>query len=697
MRVARWRRHPDLRAGRHLPRRPGPAAGAGELARARGRGHPAGARPAARPPTGRPRQRLHARRLHVAAWRVRRPGRSAVRRGRARPHHVRARPGRATSWPRVPRATACVGASPVPSWRWDGTWRPSSVGGARDGRGLRRRRRSVPAPTDWSRPTGWPTPAGRSCCWRRNRASAAPSPATGRCTRPSCTTPSARSTRWPQPRRPSRRSASSVTACSGGTRRRCSATRCPTAAGRCCTATGTSRPGSSTAGTRATARPGCGLCALWDTVGDQLVAGLLTPFPPVRVLPRLALNLRRAGGLDVVKTLLTPVASLGNQLFGGDHPRLLLVRQRRPRRHPAGRPRLRPDGHADVDARPDGRLPRTCRRSRGAGRRAGRPVHQPRWRDPGLERGRQGAGRSRPRGRRPHRRRRGAARAARRRRRRRREPPVRRSGAARGPAGAEPCGRCGASSWTRRRSRWTGRSTVRCRGRRRRRTTRGRCTSRTRPSRSPTRSRRSRPRHVPADPFLLVGQMSTADPTRSPVGTESLWAYTHVPQQSIDDAGGEGNGVIRGVWDDADCQRFADRMQRAARATGSRLRVEGPGPPGLGSASARGPGRQPRRRCDQRRDVTAAPAAGVPAGAGAGAEPRPRSPASSSAPRPPTPVAGCTGRPATAPRGQPSPTGAGTSVVASRSGGVVLLAVRVERRAELAHDPARGCARPGSG
>jgi phytoene dehydrogenase-like protein len=35
---------------------------------------------------------------------------------------------------------------------------------------------------------------------------------------------------------------------------------------------------------------------------------------------------------------------------------------------------------------------------------------------------------------------------------------------------------------------------------------------------------------VPSRPFLLVGQMTTADPTRSPAGTESLWAYTHVPQ-----------------------------------------------------------------------------------------------------------------------------------------------------------------------
>ena len=38
-------------------------------------------------------------------------------------------------------------------------------------------------------------------------------------------------------------------------------------------------------------------------------------------------------------------------------------------------------------------------------------------------------------------------------------------------------------------------------------------------------------RTIPGDPFMLVGQMTTADPTRSPAGTESLWAYTHVPQQ----------------------------------------------------------------------------------------------------------------------------------------------------------------------
>jgi phytoene dehydrogenase-like protein len=34
---------------------------------------------------------------------------------------------------------------------------------------------------------------------------------------------------------------------------------------------------------------------------------------------------------------------------------------------------------------------------------------------------------------------------------------------------------------------------------------------------------------VPQRPFLLFGQMTTSDPTRSPAGTESTWAYTHVP------------------------------------------------------------------------------------------------------------------------------------------------------------------------
>jgi phytoene dehydrogenase-like protein len=63
---------------------------------------------------------------------------------------------------------------------------------------------------------------------------------------------------------------------------------------------------------------------------------------------------------------------------------------------------------------------------------------------------------------------------------------------------------------------------------------------------------------IPERPFLLVGQMTTTDPTRSPEGTESLWAYTHVPQHVLNDAGG---GNLTGIWDAAEAEQFADRMQ----------------------------------------------------------------------------------------------------------------------------------------
>ncbi|HEV3498526.1 MAG TPA: NAD(P)/FAD-dependent oxidoreductase [Actinomycetes bacterium] len=63
---------------------------------------------------------------------------------------------------------------------------------------------------------------------------------------------------------------------------------------------------------------------------------------------------------------------------------------------------------------------------------------------------------------------------------------------------------------------------------------------------------------IPADPFLLLGQMTTADPSRSPAGTETAWGYTHVPQHARGDAGGDG---LKGTWDDDETERFADRME----------------------------------------------------------------------------------------------------------------------------------------
>ncbi len=35
---------------------------------------------------------------------------------------------------------------------------------------------------------------------------------------------------------------------------------------------------------------------------------------------------------------------------------------------------------------------------------------------------------------------------------------------------------------------------------------------------------------IPERPFILAGQMTSADPSRSPAGTETMWAYTHVPR-----------------------------------------------------------------------------------------------------------------------------------------------------------------------
>ncbi|GAB7037564.1 MULTISPECIES: phytoene desaturase family protein [Catenuloplanes] len=52
---------------------------------------------------------------------------------------------------------------------------------------------------------------------------------------------------------------------------------------------------------------------------------------------------------------------------------------------------------------------------------------------------------------------------------------------------------------------------------------------------------------LPTEPFLLAGQMTTADPSRSPAGTESLWAYSHLP--------------FRTDWDGEPVARQAERME----------------------------------------------------------------------------------------------------------------------------------------
>ncbi len=68
---------------------------------------------------------------------------------------------------------------------------------------------------------------------------------------------------------------------------------------------------------------------------------------------------------------------------------------------------------------------------------------------------------------------------------------------------------------------------------------------------------------VPGRPFVLVGQMTTSDRSRSPAGTEVVWAYSHVPRQVRGDAGGDS---ITGRWDEREKEAIADRIgQRIER------------------------------------------------------------------------------------------------------------------------------------
>ena len=92
---------------------------------------------------------------------------------------------------------------------------------------------------------------------------------------------------------------------------------------------------------------------------------------------------------------------------------------------------------------------------------------------------------------------------------------------------------------------------------------------------------------VPDEPYVIFGQMTTTDPTRSPAGTEAAWGYTHVPQTVRLDAGRDG---ITGAWDDREVQAVVDRLEAQVErfAPGFRDRIVGRfvnGPLGLERAN----------------------------------------------------------------------------------------------------------------
>jgi phytoene dehydrogenase-like protein len=321
------------------------------------------------------------------------------------------------------------------------------------------------------------------------------------------------------------------------------------------------------------------LCREWDRIGDQLVSALVTPFPPVRATLSMLARLPSVGGLGFVKTLLTPAMGLGRARFAGRSPRLLM----------AGNA-----GHADIplDALGSGMLGVLLTM---LGQMAGFPVPQG------------GAGNlSRAMARRVE------------------------------SLGGEVRCSCEVTAIEVHDGRATAVRTAD--GRRIRaakavvadvvapklygglvryedlpeRTCRGMQRFEMDPSTIKVDWALSGPvpwasappydpgtvhmadsveemaeassqiaaNVIPARPFMLSGQMTTTDPTRSPEGTESMWAYTHVPQHAERDAGDEG---LTGRWDRDELERFADRMQarfeRLAPGFGSRVlsrRVLGP-------------------------------------------------------------------------------------------------------------------------
>lgn len=79
---------------------------------------------------------------------------------------------------------------------------------------------------------------------------------------------------------------------------------------------------------------------------------------------------------------------------------------------------------------------------------------------------------------------------------------------------------------------------------------------------------------VPAQPFCVVGQQSMTDPSRMPAGTETAWAYAHLPRVIKRDDGPDG---ITGAWDGDDTAAFAARIEALieTRAPGFRATIKG--------------------------------------------------------------------------------------------------------------------------
>ena len=484
---------------------------------------------------------------------------------------------------------------------------------------------SAPGRTAWWPPTCWPTAAGRCWCSRPSPTSAAPSAAT------EDVAPGLRARHVQRVLPAGRRVADDPvaaawrsTGCAGGTRRRCSATPLPDGDWALLhrdrerdrrPASNAHRPGRR----RRVARALRGL-------GPDRRAAPARPalaVPPVRAgLGRLARLPQRRAGSGSCATLLTPAADLARERFAGDAPALLLAGNAGHADIPLDAPGSGLMARADVDARPDGRLPGAGGRSRACSRRP--------W--PAASTALGGEIRCRHRGRR----RRGRAAAG------------RPAYAPRTASGSPPAGPWSPTSPHRQPVRRPGRAGRPPRADRRRACAASSCDPATvkvdwaldgpvpwadaaalrTPARvhvadsveEMTEAHGAGRRRAGAGRPVPARRADDARPTRpGPPPAPSRCGPTPT-SRSRADLGDAGDGGIRGDWDHDDCERFADRMQERFERLAPGLRLAGPRPAGARAARAGGPQRQPGRRRDQRRHRPAAPAAGLPAGA----RPRPR-------------------------------------------------------------------------
>lgn len=315
------------------------------------------------------------------------------------------------------------------------------------------------------------------------------------------------------------------------------------------------------------------LCGLWDEIGEEVLRALFTPFPPVRAALPLAAAVRRAGGLRVARSLLAPARTLGEQEFAGPGGRLLLAGS-------ALHTDLFPESAAGslfgwlltmigqrygwpVPEGGAGELTAALVRrleSRGGRVRCGTPVTSVVVRNgralgvrtasgepvraaravladvsaPALYGGLVGWP-DLPASLRADMRRFGWDQAT-----------FKVDWALSGPIpwSSPGAGRAGTVHLSPGMDALTGHSAHLATGR------------------------------VPSEPFTLLGQMTAADPARSPAGTESVWAYTHVPHRVRADAGPDG---ITGTWDEREQAAMAGRVENMVErlAPGFRARITG--------------------------------------------------------------------------------------------------------------------------